>query len=92
MEEEEENRIRIPGILKVGTRGVRVKIWTLLYLNMNRWFTSQEISYQLEMPLSTTQLALKDLRVLAPRIKGRDKERSGKGRPEKEYSFQRAIE
>ena len=52
------------------------------------WFTAQDVAEHLDMPLSTVQVALKDLRVLAPRIISKDKERSSKGRPEKEYSFQ----
>ena len=82
---------RIPEILKVGTRGVRAKIWTFLYLNQSNWFTSQEMSKYLEMPLSTVQVALKDICSIAPRIKCKDKPKSGKGRPEKEYSFQKTL-
>ena len=52
--------------------------------------SAQEIAEHLDMPLSTVQVALKDLR-LAPRRLCRDIEKSGKGRPEKEYSFQRIL-
>jgi len=82
----------VPEILKVEKRGVRAKIWTFIYLNTPRWFTAQEISNHLGMPLSTVQMALKDLRDIAPRIDSRDKEISGKGRPEKEYRFQRLLQ
>ncbi len=82
---------RVPEILKIGTRGVRAKIWTFLYLNRPNWFTSQEISRHLDMPLSTVQVALKDICSIAPRIKCKDKPKSGKGRTEKEYSFQRTL-
>jgi len=79
----------VPEILKIGTRGVRTKIWTFLYLNQPNWFTSQEIAKYLDMPLSTVQVALKDICSIAPRIKCRDKPKIGKGRPEKMYSFQK---
>ena len=85
----ETRTLRVPEILKVGTRGVRAKIWTFLYLNKSHWFTAQEMSQYLEMPLSTVQVALKDIRSIAPRIKCKDKPKNGKGRPEKEYSFQK---
>jgi predicted transcriptional regulator len=82
----------VPEILRTGTRGVRVKIWTFLYLNEPRWFTAQQIAEYLKMPLSTVQVALKDLRSLAPRIQCQDIDREGKGRPEKEYSFQKILQ
>ena len=81
----------VPPILKLGTRGVRTKIWTFLYVNENRWFTAKEISRYLKMPLSTVQLALKDIRQYAPRIISDDKYKSGKGRPEKIYVFKRTF-
>ncbi len=37
------------------------------------------------------QVALKDLLLVAPRVWSVDKDRKGKGRPEKMYSFQRFI-
>jgi len=43
------------------------------------------------MPLSTVQVALKDLLDIAPRVWSVDKGREGRGRPEKMYSFQRFI-
>ena len=88
MEEERGKGVWVPDILKIGSRGVLAKIWAFLYVNRPMWFTAQEIAEYLDMPLSTVQVALKDLRVLAARIICEDKERSGKGRPEKEYSFQ----
>jgi len=48
-------------------------------------------SHHLDTPLSTVQVALKDLRRLS-RIVFRDRERVGKGRPEKMYSFRRAVQ
>jgi hypothetical protein len=43
------------------------------------------------MPMSTVQVALKDLLQIAPRVWSLDKMREGKGRPEKMYSFQKFI-
>ena len=82
-----EAEIWVPPILRVGSRGVRAKIWTFIYLNRSKWFTARDISTHLEMPLSTVQVALKDLLLIAPRIQSNDKDRFRKGRPEKEYSF-----
>jgi len=90
MEDGEED-VWVPEILKIGTRGVRAKIWAFLYVNENRWFTAKEISGYLEMPLSTVQVTLKDLLPYAPRVWSWDKGRTGRGRPEKMYSFQRSI-
>lgn len=81
----------VPEILRMGTRGVRIKIWTFLYLNQPSWFTAQEIAEHLNMPLSTVQVALKDLRLLAPRIQSENKQRFSKGRPEKQYCFQQIL-
>lgn len=89
---ENEDGVWVPNILKVGRRGVRAKIWAFMHANPSRGFTAREIAKYLEMPLSTVQIALKDLCSLAPRIKPRDKEREGKGRPEKEYRFQRILQ
>jgi predicted transcriptional regulator len=60
-------------------------------VNERRWFTAKEISDHLEMPLSTVQVALRDLLRIAPSVWSLDKEREGRGRPEKSYSFQRFI-
>jgi predicted ArsR family transcriptional regulator len=60
-------------------------------VNERRWFTAKEISDFLEMPLSTVQVSLKDLLQVAPRVWSVDKDRKGKGRPEKMYSFQKFI-
>jgi len=60
-------------------------------VNDGRWFTAREISNFLVMPLSTVQVALKDLLQIAPRVWSVDKDREGKGRPEKTYSFQGFI-
>ena len=88
---EETGEPQVPEILKVGTRGVRAKIWTFLYLNQPEGFTAQKIAQHLEMPLSTVQVALKDICSIAPRILSRDIERTVKGRPEKEYRFQKIL-
>lgn len=88
--EGEDKKPQVPEILKWGSRGVRAKIWGFLLWNEPNWFTAKEISQYLDMPLTTVQGALKDL-ILAPRIKCNDKERAGKGRPEKEYRFQRIL-
>ena len=85
----DDQGVYVPPLLKVGHRGVNVKVWALLRVNPDCWFTSQEIAQCLEMPLSTVQLALKNLRLLAPRVVYRDKPHPGKGRPKKEYQFQR---
>jgi len=60
-------------------------------VNDGCWFTAREVSDFLEMPLSTAQVALKNLLDIAPRVWSVDKDREGKGRPEKIYSFQRFI-
>ena len=60
-------------------------------MNERRWFTAKEISDFLEMPLSTKQVALKDLLQIAQRVWSVDKDRKGKGRPKKMYSFQKFI-
>ena len=60
-------------------------------MNERRWFTAKEVSDHLEMPLSTVQVALKDLLQISPRVWSVDKDRKGKGRPEKMYSFQGFI-
>jgi hypothetical protein len=75
----------VPQILVLGTRGVRVKIWTFLLLNRPRWFTARQIAQHLRMPLSTVQVALHDLRDIAPNIQDNDRVRSERGRREKEY-------
>lgn len=80
-----------PEGLKIGTRGVRAKIWAFLLVNERRWFTAKEISGYLEIPLSIAQVALKDLLRIAASVWSLDKEREGKGRPGKRYSFQRFI-
>ena len=82
-----EAEVWVPPVLRIGSRGVRAKIWTFLYLNRPKWFTARDISTHLDMPLSTVQVALKDLLLIAPRIQSNDKDRFRKGRPEKEYSL-----
>lgn len=77
----------IPKILRIGRRGVRAKIWTFLFVNRPNWFTAQEIAGYLGMPLSTVQVAIKDVCALSPRIDNEDIKKLGKGRPEKRYRF-----
>jgi hypothetical protein len=78
-------------LLKYGRRGVHVKIWVFLRDNPSRWFTAQQIARYLGMPLSTVQVAVKDVLLLAPRVKSRDIIRPRRGRPEKRYRFQPII-
>jgi len=89
---EKLDEVWVPEILRIGTRGVRAKIWAFLYVNEAKWFSAKQIAAYLDMPLSTVQVALKDLLPKAPRVTSVDRERSGKGRPEKIYSFQRFIQ
>jgi len=83
---EEEEQPWVPEILKVGSRGTPIKIWTLLYLNQSKWFTAKEIAKYLGLPLSTIQFALKDLRRL-PRVICQDEPRRSAGRPRKRYKY-----
>jgi predicted transcriptional regulator len=79
----------IPDILKKGRRGANIKIWTFLRLNEDQWFTARDISGYLELPLSTVQLALRRLVVIAPRIHSEDIMIDQRGRPEKRYRFKK---
>ena len=88
---EKIERVLVPPILKMVTRGVRAKIWAFLNVNEEQWFTSKEISKYLEMPLSTVQVALRTMQPYTPRIKSVDKDRTSRGRPEKTYKFQRVL-
>jgi len=92
VEERKATEPWVPDILNIGTRGVRVKIWTFLFVNPSQWFTAQEIAGYLSMPLSTVQVALKDIRILGPRIESEDTKRSGKGRPKKRYRYQAILQ
>ena len=81
----------VPSILKMGRRGANIKVWTFLRLNEDNWYTSKEISEYLELPLSTVQLALRQLIVIAPRIHAEEIEADHRGRREKRYRFRRLI-
>ena len=81
----------VPDILKMGRRGANVKVWTFLRLNQSIWFTAREIAGFLELPLTTVQLALKQLVVIAPRFQSEEIEVEHRGRREKRYRFQRLI-
>lgn len=83
-----KGNLRVPQVLKLGSRGSRIKIWTFLYLNSGKWFTKVEICEHLDLPESTAQLALEDLRYL-PRIESESVRKGRRGRPEKKYRFSR---
>ena len=61
--------VEIPGILKMGRHGSNIKIWAFLYVNSGRWFTSRDIAEYLGLPLSTVQLALRQVHRMAPRAR-----------------------
>jgi hypothetical protein len=82
-----DEEVFVPNVLLWGTRGVRVKIWTFLFVNKPRWFTARQIAQYLQMPLSTVQVAIHDLLTIAPNIQDNDRIRSDRGRREKEYQF-----
>jgi len=87
----EERDVLIPEILRQGRRGSNVRIWTFLYLNDWRWFTAREIAEYLDLPLSTVQLSLRKINIIAPRIRCKDIQTDQRGRPEKQYRFQRLV-
>ena len=78
----------VPAILKMGKRGANIKAWTFLRLNNNQWYTSREIAGYLELPLSTVQLALRRLVIIAPLIQSQEIEVDQRGRREKQYCYQ----
>ena len=78
---------KVPGILKMGRRGANIKVWTFLRLNQNQWFTAKEVSNYLELPISSVQFALRQLVVIAPRIKSEEVSVDLRGRREKTYRF-----
>jgi predicted Co/Zn/Cd cation transporter (cation efflux family) len=78
----------VPLILKMGRRGANVKAWTFLRLNADRWFTAREVCGYLELPLSTVQLALRRVVVIAPLIQSKEIEVDQRGRREKQYRYQ----
>lgn len=62
-----------------------------LYVNSGKWFTSRDIAGYLSLPLSTVQLALRQVHRMAPRVQREDIEVVYRGRREKRYRFQRLI-
>jgi predicted Co/Zn/Cd cation transporter (cation efflux family) len=83
--------IEIPEILRTGRHGSNVKVWAFLYVNSGQWFTSRDIAGYLSLPLSTVQLALRQVHRMAPRVQREDIEVLYRGRREKRYRFQRLI-
>ena len=81
--------VEIPVILRMGRHGSNVKIWTFLYVNSGRWFTSRDISEYLDLPLSTVQLALRRVHRIAPRVQSEEIIVDNRGRREKRYRLQR---
>ena len=83
--------VEIPEILKTGRHGSNVKVWAFLYVNSGKWFTSRNIAEYLGLPLSTVQLALRQVDRMAPRVHSEDIEVDHRGRRQKRYRFQRLI-
>ncbi len=86
-----EDPVEVPGILRTGRHGSNIKVWAFLYVNSGHWFTSRKIAEYLGLPLSTAQLALRQVDRMAPRVKSEDIEVDHRGRREKRYRFQRLI-
>ncbi len=84
--------VEIPGILKTGRHGSNIKVWAFLYVNSGQWFTSRDIAEYLSLPLSTVQLALRQVDRMAPRVQSEDIEVDNRGRREKRYRFQRLVD
>ncbi len=85
------DHVEIPEILRTGHRGANIKVWAFLYVNTGQWFTSRDIAEYLGLPLSTVQLALRQVERMAPRVKRKDIEVDHRGRREKKYRFHRLI-
>ncbi len=83
--------VEIPEILRTGRHGSNVKVWAFLYVNSGQWFTSRDIAGYLSLPLSTVQLALRQVHRMAPRVQREDIEVVYRGRREKRYRLQRVI-
>jgi hypothetical protein len=83
--------VEIPEILRTGRHGSNIKVWAFLYVNSGQWFTSRDIAEYLHLPLSTTQLALRQVHRMAPRVQSEDIEVDHRGRREKRYRLQRFI-
>ena len=73
----------------MGRHGSNIKIWAFLYVNSGRWFTSRDIAEYLDLPLSTVQLALRQVHRMAPRVQSEDIEVEYRGRREKRYRLMR---
>ncbi len=83
--------VEIPEILRTGHRGANIKVWAFIYVNTGQWFTSIDIAEYLRLPLSTVQLALRQVHRMAPRVQSKDIEVDHRGRREKRYRFQRLV-
>ncbi len=83
--------VEIPEILRTGRHGSNIKVWAFLYVNSGKWFTSKDIARYLSLPLSTVQLALRQVDRMAPRVQREDIEVVYRGRREKRYRLQRLI-
>jgi hypothetical protein len=83
--------IEVPEILRTGRHGSNVKVWAFLYVNSGQWFTSRDIAEYLSLPLSTVQLALRQVDRMSPRVQSKDIEVDHRGRREKRYRFQRVV-
>ncbi|MFC1802687.1 hypothetical protein ACFL0D_01845 [Thermoproteota archaeon] len=81
--------VEVPEILRTGRHGANIKVWAFLYVNSGQWFTSKDIVRYLGLPLSTVQLALRQVHRIAPRVQSKDIEVDHRGRREKRYRFQR---
>jgi hypothetical protein len=81
--------VEIPEILRTGRHGANIKVWAFLYVNSGKWFTSRDIAGYLSLPLSTAQLALRQVHRMAPRVQREDIEVVYRGRREKRYRLQR---
>ena len=84
--------VEVPEILRTGRHGSNVKVWAFLYVNSGQWFTSRVIAELLGLPLSTVQLALRQVDRMAPRVQSEDIEVDNRGRREKRYRFQRLVD
>ncbi len=83
--------VEIPEILRTGRHGSNVKVWAFLYVNSGQWFTSRDTAGYLSLPLSTVQLALRQVHRMTPRVQREDIEVDHRGRRQKRYRFQRLI-
>jgi len=81
-----ETKPWVPEVLKQGSKGMEVRVWTFLYLNQPQSFTAKEIANYLDAPLSTVQQALKKLRT-QPKIRCEDVKTPYKGRRQKRYTY-----